>query len=84
MGIAAFNAGPAANPTADWAQIEASFFSQLRLWQRHQLSRDGHSQRACFLPNLVLGQLGHVQITSTLLLVNVQDGSTNYGFIITR
>ena len=35
------NAGPAANPTADWAQIEASFFTQLRLWQRHQLSRDG-------------------------------------------
>ena len=35
------NAGPAANPTADWAQIEASLFTQLRLWQRHQLSRDG-------------------------------------------
>ena len=34
-------AGPAANPTADWAQIEASLFTQLRLWQRHQLSRDG-------------------------------------------
>lgn len=35
------NAGPAASPKDDWCEVEGAFFTQLRMWSRHRLSRDG-------------------------------------------
>jgi hypothetical protein len=39
--VLGINAGPAATPGADWDVVETAFFTQIRIWQQHNLSRDG-------------------------------------------